>query len=325
MRAMNHLLLALNLHLSDGAAPEWTIVIPAGSTAQGHDGREWINDNPQRIVDAFVAGGRDLPIDINHANEIKAVAGEPAPAQGWMKELQVRDGAVWARVEWNKEGQEAIQAKHYRYLSPAIYFDKERRIQGLKSAGLVNSPNLVGMPALNYQTPTHNEEEDMKLSEAIRNALGLNAEATDADAVAAIGSLKSQHQVALNAAQNPPMDKFVPRADYDKQHELATNAQQELDTLKTNGKKAEVESAVDGAIKAGKIAPSSRDYYIANCMQEGGLEQFKQFAEKTPSVFKDTHLDDKKPNGDKLELNAEQDKVNAMMGITAEDIKQFGS
>ncbi|ATW30227.1 hypothetical protein BJP41_07750 [Candidatus Williamhamiltonella defendens] len=53
-------------------------LIPVGEQITGRDGRSWVNDHPQGMVDAFQANHADLPIDIEHATELKAPKGDPA-------------------------------------------------------------------------------------------------------------------------------------------------------------------------------------------------------------------------------------------------------
>ena len=55
----------------------------------------------------------------------------------------------------------------------------------------------------------------MPLSEAMRSALSLKEDATEAEAVQAIGKLKSDHQLALNRAENPDLEKYVPKDVHD--------------------------------------------------------------------------------------------------------------
>jgi len=129
-------------------APEWVELIPAGEVI-GRDGRRWLNNNPFAVVQAFIAGNMDLPVDLEHATELKGSQGEPAPAVGWVKELKVMDGAVWGRVAWNQTGVQLIATRQYRYLSPVILYQKDTgAIAGLTSVALTNRPNL-NLRALN--------------------------------------------------------------------------------------------------------------------------------------------------------------------------------
>lgn len=320
-------LVAINIELpEDGSVPEWLELIPAGPEVVGRDGRAWLLDRPDEVV-ANSLGGRDLPLDWEHSTEIKAPKGEPAPAAGWVTELQNRGGAVWGRVEWTPRGREAVANREYRYISPVFLFDKAtRRIVRLKSAGLTNSPNLH-LTALNRGTDpgsTDHEETAMKLSEALRKALGLAEEATEADALTAINRMKDEHRTALNRADNPSLEKFVPRADYDQALERATNAEQALADREKETLEAEIEAAINQALEAGKITPATVDYHKASCREKGGLERFKKYVEAAPAVADPTDLDGKKPDGEKDQaLNAEQARIAAMFGNSAEDLAKY--
>ena len=165
----------------------------------------------------------------------------------------------------------------------------------------------------------------MKLAIAIALALGLNHEtATEDEAVAAIKKLQSDRETALNAQKVPDLNLYVPRADYDMQLQKAINAQQQLDQIKKGQQETEITTEVDAAVKAGKVAPASRDIYLAFCRQEGGLENFRKLVEASPVIAKESGLDDKDPAKPGVALNGEMAEVAALFGNTADDIKKFG-
>jgi phage I-like protein len=172
---MNFANLALNFQLdASGQLPNWLPLVPAGRF-QGRDGRWWINDRPDDIIAALNSEGREIPWDCEHATELKAPKGEPAPACAFTGKLENRDGFIWGAVEWNSEGEKLVGGKQYKYYSPAFRFDRDsRRVLSLSSIGLTNKHNLPELPALNSQTT---EESVMKLPLAIAMALALNAEA----------------------------------------------------------------------------------------------------------------------------------------------------
>jgi len=123
-------------------APEWVELVPAGEVI-GRDGRRWVNNNPFAVVQAFQRNGVDLPVDLEHATELKAPKGEAAPAVGWVQELREMDGAIWGRVTWNRTGSQLIATRQYRYLSPVILYGKSNGvIAALSSVALTNRPNL---------------------------------------------------------------------------------------------------------------------------------------------------------------------------------------
>ena len=84
------------------AAPEWIELLPAG-VFYGRDGRGPFRlDDPAAVIASTTAlqMNAGLPIDYDHATDFGAPEGRPAPAAGWIRELEVRTGAVWGRVEW---------------------------------------------------------------------------------------------------------------------------------------------------------------------------------------------------------------------------------
>jgi len=302
-----------------GQVPEWSELIPAGQVI-GRDGRSWNNSRPELILAAFAGGGADLPVDLEHSTELKAPQGEPAPAAGWVKELQNRAGAIWGRIEWNAQGQELVGAQAYRYLSPVIVYQRDSGlIVGLSSVGLTNRPNLR-LPALNQQQQT--EEDIMDLKQLLA-ALGLPETATFAEALNRIAAVKGDLATAMNRADNPPLDKFVPRADHDAVLARANNAEQKLSDLEKAGREEKVEAAIQGALKEGKVTPATADYHRAQCRQNGGLELFSAYCQAAPTIGDGSGLGGKKQeSGTGTALNAEEKQVCKAMGISEEDFRK---
>ncbi len=61
----------------------------------------------------------DVPVDLDHKNE---------DAAGWITNVSYQPGnGVYATVEWNRHGQELLNDKRYRYLSPQFgeYVDEQ--------------------------------------------------------------------------------------------------------------------------------------------------------------------------------------------------------
>lgn len=312
---------SLNFELpTDGGLPEWIELIPAGQVITGRDGRTWINDRPDIVLQSFAAEGKDLPIDWEHSSELKAPEGEPAPAAGWISQLELREGgAIWGRVSWTDRGAESIASREYRYLSPVFRFEIEsRRIFRITSCGLTNQPNLF-LNALNSEH--HTEVSTMNLAELLAG-LGLPATATFQDAMNRIGQIKAEHATALNQANNPPLDKFVPRADYDTALNRATSAETKLADQAKAQLETSINAEIDTALKAGKITPATKDYHVAQCRQEGGLERFKAYCQAAPVIAGDSGLDGKQPVDQGTALNAEEQKICKMMGISVDEYKK---
>lgn len=324
--ASDHIL-ALNVALAEGAPPEWVELIPGGGAVTGIDGRSWINDQPQAILDHFArykAHNRELPIDYEHSSELKAPNGDQAPAAGWGTELEIREGgSIWARVEWTPKGTEAVANREYRYLSPVLLYEKKtRRIVGIASVGLTNKPNLT-LTALNQEGDNHQQETIML--KTINTRLGLAETAGETDVLAAIDKLQQGVATANNRAENPSLEKFVPRADYDTALTRATNAENVLADQKKTALEDAITSEIDLALKVGKIIPATVDYHKAQCRQEGGLDRFKAYVAAVPAMGGDSGLDGKDANDTTTGLNAEQAQIAAMFGNSVEDIKKYGS
>lgn len=101
---------------SDKGAPEWVHLLPTGFM-KGRDGRSYDLADPGGLILAFQANGIDLPVDFEHQNDKpEARLKGPVPAAGWIKELQIREGGIWGRVEWTASAAEMIGAREYRYL-----------------------------------------------------------------------------------------------------------------------------------------------------------------------------------------------------------------
>lgn len=253
---------------------QWLPMIPAG-TAEGRDGRKWFNNNPDAIVAAF---DTKLPFDVEHATEIKGPKGEDADAYGWIVALENRNGEIWGGVEWNENGDWKIKDKRYCFYSPAFSHDNQSNIVAIVSAGLTNKPNFR-VPALN-RSENQPEDKTMPLPKALADALALAENATEQDAVAAIGALKSSEQIALNRANQPDLEKFVPKETYEVALNRATTAESAIKAVQDK----ETEGLVDAAIAAGKVAPANKEMYVALCRSEGGREQFEKFAESAPKI-----------------------------------------
>ncbi len=302
---------ALALNSEGDAVPAWIQLTPEGPNIAGRDGRKWILPNPEAVVAAFNNNGADLPVDFEHATQIKGPKGEAAPAIGWIKDLEVRNSAVWARVEWNEAGQSAITSKGYRYVSPVFTFAKATGdILKMISAGLTNQPNLK-LAALNHE----GAPEETAMNTAILKALGLKDNASETDVLAAINTMQSDHATALNNAAIPDPGKFVPKAD----HDLALNRISTFEKAKKETEEVAINTAVDAAIEGGKVAPASRDYHIAACKQDGGLKRFQTMVGASPEIAGKSDLDKKDPAKNKTQLSDEEVAVCKQLGMTEEE------
>jgi len=317
---MNRSALALNTELTlsaEGKAPTWLELIPAANAEgaiTGRDGRTWLWDTQAQrdVLNEYAKRGIDLPLDWEHATHHRAENGETAPAAGWIDTLEIRDGALMGRVQWTPRGREQVQAREYRFISPVFeYAANTARIARLISAGLTNRPNLP-LRALNREASLSPEQEypmtrTAELAAGIA-ALGLKPDADDAAIKTAINTLKTERDAATAIAKNaetPSLALYVPRADYDTLKQRAENAEQTIKARDDAAHKAAVDAAIDGAVKAGKIAPVSVEYYRAQCREADGLKQFQDFIKAAPVIGGASGLGNKVPDKTHTALNSE--------------------
>ncbi|MBP5056349.1 hypothetical protein HUS95_14055 [Pseudomonas chlororaphis] len=301
-----------SVELSDGKAPEWVELIPAGPTVTGRDGRSWVFDDlaTELVQSSFLSRAIDLPIDWEHATQRRASVGKEAPASAWIKQLEIRNGALWARVDWTPRGALQVESREYRFLSPVFDYETDStRIVRMVSGGLTNKPNFL-LTALNQENP---ENTPVKLSPALLAALGLPETATEEQAIAATNQLKTTAQ-AMNT-ERPNLEQFVPRADYNTLLSRATNAEQALATHKTGEHNKAVDELITSATQAGKITPATVDYHRAMCQDEAGLQRFKEFVAAAPVVADASGLGAKADPKTATALNSEEQAVCQQLGI----------
>jgi phage I-like protein len=103
------------------------------------------------IIAAIAARGCDVLIDYEHQSLAAEKNGRPAPAAGWFKRAEWRegDGLYALDVRWTAAALAMIKAREYRYISPVFSFDPiSGEVTGLVSVGLVNYPALAGLTDL---------------------------------------------------------------------------------------------------------------------------------------------------------------------------------
>jgi phage I-like protein len=311
------------LNAPSGDVPEWVVLLPAGPLVQGYDNRSWTMPDAEAVAAASNTWAKSMgaPLDECHATQLQS----KAPACGWFEEYRVAEnGAIEARVDWTELGRGFVSRKEYRFISAAFDYDIEsREILCCIGGGLTNAHNLR-VPALN-QT-----QEEETMDPKVLAALGLtpvgDAAKDTAAALNAIQTLKDEKATALNAAQAPSLDKFVPRADYDTALNRATDAEQKLQQIETDGFRAKVETAVNAAVKAGKVSPATKQYHLDTIKDDTALNSFEATYGKAPALVDEQAAgkDGTPPDADTA-LNSTDKTVAGLMGVSEEDLKEYGS
>ncbi len=232
-----------------------------------------------------------------------------------MTELKIEADHIFGKLELNSQGQAAIDDKRYKYYSPAFTTDKNGRIHAFVSVALTNKPNL-NVPALNAQDSQNYQQNGEKImSKALFLALGLAAEASEQSALNAIQQLKDK-------AEKPDLNAFVPKATHEQVvTELNATKQKLADINKAIHDKA-VEVAINAAISDKKIAPADKDYYLAQCATEKGLEDFRRFISAKAPIIGTADLPSTPAAGGETALNSEQKQLVAQLGLKPADLQQ---
>lgn len=310
-------------------------LVPAGSFC-ARDGRPF--DAPYWFTDANIATQvirraqeekDDLVIDYEHQTLHCETNGQPAPAAGWFKEMEWRDGqGIYAvNVRWTKTAQAHIDAEEYRYLSPVFTYDPQTgEVLRILMAALTNKAGLDGLDDLSRLavnrfslTPNHAQEDTVDLKELCK-LLGLPETATEAEAQAALTALNAkagqvdgltQQVAALKATSNPDPAQFVPVA-------ALREVQEQLGKLQSDQTAAQVIALVNEGKAACKITPALEGW--AHDLGKRDIAALRSFLDTAPSLasLKDSQTDGKEPTNSAHGLNAEELAVCKQLGMTPE-------
>jgi len=170
----------------------WIKLIPAG-TFSGRDGRGPYHAGDRASIEQIAAmtrsyaGSTELVVDYEHQTLNIGENGKPAPAAGWIKEVEARDDGLYGRIEWTASAQAAIEAKEYRYISPVYFHTKAGKVLALQHVALTNTPNLNELAEVSAHSLFQKTSED-KMDEVIA-ALGLSEGASEDDVLVAVNAL----------------------------------------------------------------------------------------------------------------------------------------
>lgn len=327
--------------------PEWVHILPKGTVGTG-DARGPYRYDAQKVIAASFATAPRLPIDENHSTDLAAPRGEPAPAHGWIVEMQAREDGIWGKVEWTKSGHQLVGDRAYRGLSPVILHDSNNVIRSILRVSLVNKPNLRGLTALHQQ-----QENQMDWMKFLTGLLGLEADATEDQVKAAVktklsakGSdadgdkgkdakaLQSQIGeigVALGVDADADIDAILDAAKAKSENGSAapeeivalqseiSDLTKQLNAISETTARDKATAFVDAAIAEGRVGVKPlRDHYIAMHMEDADRVQ-KEIGAMPVLNGTTTMIVPPETTDGKIALNAEQTKIAVQLGIDPED------
>ena len=145
----------------------------------------------QLIADWRANGAKEILMDFEHQSEVERIDSNTTAA-AWISNLAIDDerGLV-GDVKFTDKGAEAVSNRRLRFLSCTWYTDKAGRPTKMTTVALTNKPNIPVAPILNKEpVPGVKNVEGKKGSamdiEKLKTALGLPAEATEEQVLAAI-------------------------------------------------------------------------------------------------------------------------------------------
>ncbi len=103
-----------------------------------------------RVIATFKQRANPPVVDYEHQTLNKEKNGQPAPAAGWITDIQWREGSgLWADVELTERAADLVRADEYRYVSPVFRFDaKTGDVLSVEMAAITNNPAIDGMEPL---------------------------------------------------------------------------------------------------------------------------------------------------------------------------------
>lgn len=326
---------ALGVELNAGA-PADVRLIPSGFF-RSVDGRpaecaSWLctDEDGQRLVAEASARTSPQVIDYEHATLHAKKTGAKAPAAGWFKALEWRPGdGLWAvGVDWTALAAQDIASKAYRFISPVFSYDpKTGRVQKLFHAALTNDPGLDGLTDLAALAaelllpPTNPLETAMDLLKKLLAVIGLAETTTEAEALAAVASLKT-NVVSLSAQVSAPDPaKFVPIATLTALQGEHAGLQGRLVALQAEVNGGKLDKVIADGLAAGKITPATEA-----CMREIGKQSLVQLTalldKLVPTVvLGETQTNGQGDGGKTAALSAEQKNMCALLGVLEADFQ----
>lgn len=321
------------LSLALAAAGSEIQLTPAG-VFKARDGRPaglpgWKMDAAiaRRVIERAAARRTPFVIDYEHQTLAADKNGQPAPAAGWFKSLEWRDGqGLFATdVAWTAKAKAHIEAGEYKFISPVFQFDRATGdVLQAEMAALTNTPALDGMDAVaalatefftRAQAPTHQEDPNMK---ALAVLLGLAEDASEADINAAIVALKAKvtanqteiaglkTETAALKTQSYDPAKHVPV-------ETVNALQVEVAALTARLNDGELEDTVQAALKSGKLLPAMESW--ARELGKKDIAALKAYIEKNPVVAPGTsQTGGKAPDDQGDTLSGDALKITQMLG-----------
>lgn len=272
----------------DGQGASGTVqLLPAGPF-RAQDGRPeqlpaWRIDAAiaQRLMRRVASRQNPIPIDYEHQTLYAERNGQPAPAAGWFRTLEWREGqGLFAvGVAWTEQAKRFIKNGEYRYISPVFRSDpRSGAVVDLLNAALTNTPAIDGMEAVMARAEAYfspmKEEKAVDLTELI-TLLGLPPEAGLAEIIEAVKALmKPVEPEAARLGRADPAH-YVPIA-------VVESLKQEVAVLRSGQQGQDVAALVAAGLRNGKLVPAQEGW--ARELGSKDVAALRAYLDKTPTI-----------------------------------------
>lgn len=189
-------------------------ICPVGDFLNVRDGRTVMQRCDAAALRAVAAGfGEPVLVDFDHSSD----EGGSTEAAAWVESLSFGEGdGLTGLFRFTDKGAEAVSGRRYRFVSPVWTLGADGRPTRLLRVALTNRPQIGGEPILNSisgddPNPPEGHPENRKdpSMDRLKEMLGLAADASDDDVIAAVSGLLSKVQNAEEEKKEAEAEAFA--------------------------------------------------------------------------------------------------------------------
>jgi len=266
----------------------------------------------------------DIAVDYEHQTLAAAQNGQPAPASGWLKpenlEWRPGQGLYVKSPEWTEKAAAFIAQGEYKYLSPVFSYHKQTgQVLDLLHVGLTNNPAIDGMEGvLLAAAKSLSQQPEEPVMEKLLKMLGLSAEASEDEAVAALTAIQTTADDLKKDLKAKDEAIAAAKASGDATAmEAITGLQTEVAALTQQIQTSEMDTLIAAAKAEGKLIPAQEKW--ARELGVAALKGYLDVAQPIEALTKQQSTTQKRDENGKAILTDEQIAVCTQMNIPQED------
>lgn len=216
----------MSSRLPDKVAPGGEVDVqlaPLGDWAQTVNGKRITQRFDEASLSQVVANFRgEILVDADHRS---TKPDGDTSAYAWVTALRADpERGLVGTMRFTDKGAAAVNAREYRFVSVSWYLDPDGRPRELDSVALTNRPNLPVHPVVNREGAGETQSADIGETQAadggatqqrkpemeeLKTLLGLAADATDDQVVAAAKALKERLDAIEAQAKDAEAERFA--------------------------------------------------------------------------------------------------------------------